>query len=110
MAPLDVEICGPDEKWIKVNTVKPIDLPGSITDNKPDGSRELYIFQCSLDGLYSIIYRSKAGIDAEKGLGRMITTTGLDVVKELKKGDKPYEMSIKTDKSSETRRIRFVHV
>lgn len=111
MAPLDLEICGPDEKWIKVNTVKPIDLPASVTDNKPDGKRELYIFQCSADDSHSTIYRSKKGADAEIGPDyRAVNTTGLEVMKERKKGDKPYEMNIKTDKGSETRRIRFTHV
>jgi len=107
--PLKLEIYGPDGSWIEIGKVKPGDLPGSISDNKPDGSRDIYIFGCLLDDSKSVIYRSKAGLDGEIGLVRVLTSADLETVAELKRGD-THEMRIKTDRSPEERRIRFTHI
>lgn len=107
MAPLGIEVYA-DNKWKPIGKVKPTDQPGSMSDNK-DGRREVYIFQCAADDSGSTIYRSKLGADAEFGPNRELLTTGLEVVKELKKGDQ-YEKDFNTDISPELRRIRFTHL
>lgn len=110
MSPLNLETYGPNMNWIKIGEVEPGDPPGSMSNNKPDGSRDIYIFECLPDDSKSVIYRSRAGLDTEIGPVRALTTTGADIIKEIKRGDEPYEMKIKTDKSPEPRQIRFTHV
>ncbi len=80
---------------------------GSVSDNNP-GRRDVYIFQCMADDSKSVLYRSKQGIDMGIGDFREVISTGAEVVKELRKGES-YEMSLKTDKSTEPMRIRFTH-
>jgi len=106
---LNLEICGPNNKWIKIGNINPKDQPGSVSNNKIDGSREIYIFECSPDNSKSTIYRSITGLDTEIGKDRLVTTVSAEVVKELRKGD-IYEMKIKTDKNRESRLIRFTHL
>lgn len=110
MAPLNIEVFHPvEKKWIKVGEVKPTDLPGSISNNKTDDSRDLYLFECESDDSKSIIYRSKFGADGKIGNNlREIISSGSEVIKELKKGE-THEMKIKTDKNQESRLIRFTH-
>ncbi len=104
--PLRIEVYK-NGKWIKVGELTKHDPPGSFSNISPDGRREIYIFECF--GNKSVIYRSKGGIDREIGSLREIYTFGLERIKELGKGNS-YEMEIGTDKSSERRKIRFVHV
>lgn len=112
MAPLNIEVFHPIEKeWIKAGEVKPTDPPGSVSDNKVDGSRDVYLFKCEADNSKSIIYRSKFGIDREIGnnLREVLTDPSqLEIIKELKKGE-THEMKVKTDKSPEPKLIRFTH-
>ena len=110
MSPLNLEIYSPNRTWIKVAEIRRGDLPGSISDNKSDGSRDVYMFGCLPDDSKSVIYRLKAGLDKEIGPLRAITTKGVDIVTEIRRGDKPYKMEIKTDKSHQTRKIRFTHI
>ncbi len=110
MSPLYLEICGPNRNWIKVGEVRPGDPPGSISDNKSDGSRDVYMFGCLPDDSKSVIYRSRAGLDIEIGPMRDLTTTGADIVTVLRRVDEPYKMEIKTDKSPEPRQVRFTHI
>ncbi|MBI2579712.1 MAG: hypothetical protein HYW27_02315 [Candidatus Aenigmarchaeota archaeon] len=108
MATLSIEAYSPDGRWTKIGSIGPADLPGSLSDNRPDGGRDVYVFKCL--GPLSVIYRSDAGMDIETGSLREIAASGSEVVKELRSGSEPYEMRVKTDKSPEPRQIRFVHV
>ena len=49
MSPLNLEIYSPNRTWIKVAEIRRGDLPGSISDNKSDGSRDVYMFGCLPD-------------------------------------------------------------
>ena len=97
-----------NNKWTKLADISPGASPGSFSNNTGEG-REVYVFECLQDNSASVIYRSKAGVDVEMDPGRAIVTTGLDVVKTLRVGDKPYEIQLKTDRSSGTKRILFTH-
>lgn len=111
MSPLRVEIYNPEARnWIKIGEVKPNDLPGSISDNKSDGSRDVYMFECAADNSKSTIYRSGFGADIDLGSMRVVSPdpSQLEVVKELNKNES-FEMVVKTDKSPGPRRIRFSH-
>jgi len=110
MSPLSVEVYREDQnEWVGVGEINPGNRPGSISDNKPDESRDLYIFECSKDDSQSTIYRSKGGVDTEKGdMRAVIALGGLSIVKELKRGES-YEMKVRTDVGREPRKIRFSH-
>ena len=108
MAPLIIEAYSPDGSWTKIGGIGPADLPGSLSHNRPDGGRDIYVFMCL--GSSSVIYRSEAGMDIETGSLREIAASGYEVVRKIRSGSEPYEMRIKSDKSPEPRRIRFVHV
>lgn len=110
MSPLKLKIFRERQGgWVTIGDVKPGDRPGSISDNKADGARDVYVFECSEDDSKSTIYRSEGGLDTEKGDVRaVISLKGLSIVKELKRGEF-YEMKIKTDKSPQPRKIRFSH-
>jgi hypothetical protein len=72
MSPLRIEIYNPElSRWIQVGEVKPGDPSGSISDNKPDGTRDIYLFECAPDNSKSTIYRSGLGLDTEVEQGRL---------------------------------------
>lgn len=109
MAPLNIEVYNPERSdWIKAGELKPGDRPGSMSQNKPDGSRDIYMFECALDDSHSTIYRSALGADTEIGDARLVTTTGLEVVKELRKGDQPFILTLRPDERVR-RMARFTH-
>ena len=111
MSPLRIEgYNSTSREWINVGEVKPGDPPGSISDNKPDGSRDLYMFECVPDDSKSTIYRSGFGADVDMGHVRAVVPdpSRLEVVKELGRGE-AFELEVKTDRSPEPRKIRFTH-
>ena len=77
MAPLDAEVYDKkSDKWVRFGTLRPGDRPASMSDNKPDGSRDLYMAECSPDDTHSTIYRSKAGLDIDMGNLRAVVALG----------------------------------
>ncbi len=107
--PLKIEVYAED-KWIELSTLNPCDLPGSISDVRLDGRRDIYIFRCKADDSLSTIYSSVLGMDVANERIREIHSAGQELVKALGKGDEPYEMSVKTERSPEPRKIRFTHI
>lgn len=111
MSPLRVEVLNQQNQWVQVGSeIKPGGPVGSISNNKHNGTREIYLLSCAPDNSKSIIYRSGFGTDIDLGPQRevLLALDKLEVVKELKKGES-YEMFIKTDRSPEPRKIRFSH-
>ncbi|MEK6904360.1 MAG: hypothetical protein AABW87_02085 [Nanoarchaeota archaeon] len=106
---LGLEAKTADDKWVDVGKLRPGDPASSMSNNKPDGTREIYLFECLPDGSKSVIYLSIVGIDAEIGNLRVISTKRARIVKELTATDEPYIMEIRTDKSPRPRCIRFTH-
>lgn len=110
MSPLNIEVFKPDarvnEGWIRVGEVQPHDSPGSMSDNQPDGTRDIYMFKCEPDDSKSTISKANFGADIEQGRIREIIDTGFVLVKELTKGES-FEITVKTDVSSTSRRVRF---
>ena len=110
MPPLEFEVHNQQAKqWAKIGDIKPNDRPGSISDNTPQG-RQVYLFSCKKDDSGSIIYRSKFGMDVDlSDTARLINNlTGFETVKELTRGQS-FEITVKTDRSPEPRKIRFTH-
>ena len=81
-----------------------------MSDNKENGKRDVYIFECSKDDSYSVIYHSKFGLDRllKEDLRECLALGKLEVVRVLRK-EESYEIMVKTDISREKRRIRFTH-
>lgn len=112
MAPLRIESYRGDiSQWVQVGEVNPGDRPGSISQNTPDGTRELYLFECAPDNSQSIIYRSKFGADVDGGKLRVVISdrANLEIMRVLKEGEKPYTLTLKTDVSPQRTIIRFSH-
>lgn len=109
MSPLYTEVHIGGNNWHQVGVLNPGDNPGSMSDNRPDGSRQVYLFECSADDSHSLLYRSKAGIDAEIGVVRVMATDGLEEIKCLTKGDKPYSIRVQTDGNPRPTLVRFIH-
>ena len=111
MSPLIVEVYSSEEKkWLQLPCLRPYDRPGSMSDNKENGKRDVYIFECSKDDSYSVIYHSKFGLDRllKEDLRECLALGKLEVVRVLRK-EESYEIMVKTDISREKRRIRFTH-
>lgn len=110
MSPLYIEVLHPiDNRWLKVGQINPKDRPGSLSHNREDGKREMYVFSCADDDLKSVIYKSGFGTDSESGITRTISDFSRpEIIKELKKGES-FEMKIKNDKSPEAMTLRFSH-
>ena len=111
MSPLRVEVYGSDvRQWIQAGEVKPGDPPGSMSDNKPDSTRDLYIFECDPDDSKSTIYKSELGVDVSQGNLRAVISdrSRWGIIKELEKNE-VFEMSVRTDISPRPRQVRFTH-
>lgn len=111
MAPCEIEFYqeGPG-RWLKIGKVRPGEPPGSMSNNKRGGIREIILFECAGDDSQTTIYRSGQGADAElgeKGKLRLVLPNPekLEILKTLKRGES-YEMEITTDRGHKER-IRF---
>ena len=106
---LTLEIYVNEKGWIEAGKLNPGDRPGSISNNNPDVSRDIYLFECEADNGKSVIYKSSVGIDAEVENLRLTNVQGLEVIKELSKDSPILEMKIKTDRSQSYRDVKFTH-
>ncbi len=105
--PLKTELYNPAaDQWVALSVVDCGDPPGSLSDNR-DGHRQLYVFSCAPNDCTSTIYRSRLGVDAATPVTREIQTTGLDTVKELRRGDDPFELTVQPDNMPFPLRVRF---
>lgn len=112
MSPLRIEAYRGDiSRWVQVGEVKPGDPSGSVSQNKPDGTRALYLFECAPDDSQSTIYRAKFGADVDMGKLRAVISdrNNWEIIRVLKEGEPPYRLTLKTDVSPQRRIIRFSH-
>ena len=113
MAPCELEVYIPtQEKWVKVIENKLGDPPGSFSNVKPDGKREIYLVECAKDDSQTTISRSGLGVDAElgeRGELRVVIPDSerMEVVKSIRKGES-FEMEIATDRGTHSK-IRITH-
>ena len=96
-------------RWVFVAKLGPGQPCATLSDNKPDGSRDIYKLECLPDDSGSVVYRSRAGVDADLGDTRIVFSLEFEKLAVLTEGDKPYEMGLRTDRSPEARRVRFSH-
>lgn len=114
MSPLRVEAYNADfSRWVQVGSdLGPGDRPGTISSNLTDGTREIYQFFCAGDDSYSVVQKLQFGLDAEIGRLRILDAQNVaDAVRvaTLRRGGQSYRLTVKTDRSSQRRIIRFTH-
>lgn len=96
--------------WITLGVQTPDMAPATITDNKDDGGRDVYVTQCFAD--HATIRRMPGGVDVTQGLLRIIDPQELaraELVKRLEYGEH-IEMTVKPDRAPAERRIRYACV
>jgi hypothetical protein len=83
--------------WTTAHRAKPGDPPGSLSNNTPDGGREIYIAECLAD--HARIYRSIGGADflQEEGAKRNIMSVGKELLATLRAGE-IYEIHVSPDR------------
>lgn len=109
MSPLRIEILGPQrDTWFKVSEIKPGEQPGSVSQNLPDGGREVYLFAPEPDDSKSVIHKSRAGVDIVSADTRHIITEDLELIASLASGES-YTLSLRSDIATARRIIRFTH-
>lgn len=87
MPPLSLSVKTGDGNWKEFGVLRPGNRPGSISDNTPEGRREVYVFACWPDDSRSVVSRSAGGADAATDDARRIISAGFEVVKVLRKGE-----------------------
>lgn len=110
MSPLHVQVQNLEGTgWLKFGEpLEPGEKPGSISNNLPDGRREVVFFECMPDDKSSVIYRAIRTVEQEYGNQRTLTSSELAEPIILRDGSKPYEVDIKTDIGTEAT-LRFTH-
>lgn len=106
MAPLELENMDLSGDWYRFGRVMP-GKNGSLPDNKADGSREVYHFECNANDESSTLSRSTGGIDIVNTSTREIISTGVKLIKEIKDGES-YIVDIRTARGEPTK-VRFTH-
>lgn len=106
MAPLELETMDLSGDWYKFGRVMP-GKNGSLSDNKADGSREVYHFECNANDESSTLSRSAGGIDIANSSTRKIISTGFELIKEIKDGDS-HVLDIRRPQR-ESIQVRFTH-
>jgi hypothetical protein len=77
-----------DEGWVRCGAVGPGGIPGSLSDHSVDGTRQVVLFHCAPDKSYSVIARSRGGIDVEHGELRTISAAmGSETLATLRNGE-----------------------
>jgi|SRR3989338_4634004 len=109
---LVIELFNPYKGWVELPRLNPSDRMGSMANNTESGIREVYLFGCFPDDSKSIIYRSNRGLDVEVNNLRIVSadSTELEVIKELKRGEEPYSLEIRSSESPTPLKIRFSHI
>ncbi len=104
---VEAEVSG-EQKYIPIGVLQPGEQPGSLSQNLPDGVREIYLFSCSPDNSHSLIQKSTGGMDMEISELRALVTTDLETVAELH-ANESYTLDLLTDKGTSRRAVRFTH-
>lgn len=111
--PTKIEVQTQTDDWKIVGEIKPGFLPGSMTNMRDDGQREMVLFVCAEDDSRSVVGKSGLGVDWEVPLlcarGVAFDPNQFEVLAILNIGDEPYQMIIKTEISPQGRTIRFSH-
>lgn len=109
MSPLEIDVLSPQgDKWIRKAKVMP-GKNGSMSHNKSDGSRVIYLFECKPGDNESEISISKLGVDIVTSKIREIRSVDIRVVATLK-DEESKVLVIKTDVSSTAKAVRLTHL
>lgn len=108
MPPLKIEIYNPaNEQWALAGELQPGQRDGSISDNHSAG-RDVYIFGVDPTENRGYVKKSAFGMDTADKVIRAIDTTNFIEVTYLEPGES-YEMEVRTDSSTQPRKIRLTY-
>ena len=107
MPPLTIEAFY-GNNWVNHGTCEPGGY-GRMRDHAPEGGTDDYLFLC-VDGLYSIVECFEGGSYEIVGHGNIFAWKKHSSIRELRKGDEPYEVIIRSPENPVGRRVRFTHV
>lgn len=102
-----------EDNWKSVRVLTPEDGPATITNNYPDGTREIFYLRCKPNNS-SIIVKfqpSFSGRSPDYGY-RRILFKDVQQSKEctvLDRNSSPLELLVTTDKSDEPQKLRLTH-
>ncbi|QQR54555.1 hypothetical protein IPG41_05175 [Candidatus Peregrinibacteria bacterium] len=105
--PLHVEISA-GGNWREIGVLEPGVRPGSMSNIKDDGTREIYIFECNRNDRDSTVFRSRAGVDIVEGVTREVLSTHFDIVQTLAAGES-LELNIRGPRMQKPNPVRFSH-
>lgn len=74
-------------EWMGIGQIRPGDPLGSMSTTEPGEGRQILSF--GWDGIVPGVWRSRGGADVEVGAARLLFTSGLDRIADLRDG--PYE-------------------
>lgn len=110
MSALVVEVLR-DGTWIQIGVAPRLpegQLDGGATvSHNEEAGRQIYWFACH--GEYSVIRRSRLGVDLEAGEMRIVTSVGFEEVARLDADHPDADFWIRTDRMPAARRFRFRH-
>lgn len=104
---LKLDLSLPGGPWMPFGEIKPADPTASMSNNLPDGTRELIIMSCAPDDSHSIIERSPENLDMKRGPSREIWATHTELIAILKDGE-AHQMEICPDRGVRTQ-LRLTH-
>lgn len=102
------------DSWRVVTHVDP-GRTGTFSNDLEDGTHELYAYECARDDSYTSIHKLLPGVEIAIGPyriinERIINKRDFSLEGVLRSGDKPFEMSVKTDVDPEISEIRLTHI
>lgn len=108
MSPLNVEIKRQGAKWKKIGTQEPGQTPGSFSDIRSKGGRDMYVYECVIDDTFSLITVYRGGVEGEGQSQKEVFGKGEEFTR-LKKGQSK-TIHIRSNEFGGKVSVRFKHV
>lgn len=108
MPPLRVDVYNPgSDEWIQLKDLGAEDRVGTVSDNTPEG-RYIYLFGVDKRENKAFIKKSTTGLDVNIGPNRVVSSMASVIVASLDLNES-HELTVKTDRSKQPRRMRFTY-
>lgn len=97
------------DDWVQVGEVNWGDRDGTLSNNRPDGGRDIYLFGIDMIKRTGFVKRAIGGVDMANPDLRVVESLGFEPIAELGDGES-YETEIITDGSrGQPRRVRLTY-
>jgi hypothetical protein len=105
---LRIEVHIEDDQWALAGQIDQGDRDGSMSDNPPEGGRDIYRFGVDPVSNTGYVVREGFGADRDVSGVREVSSLGTVIVASLHHGES-HELTVRPDNSSAPRRIRFTY-